>query len=138
MKFIIAIETGTKKTAFGVVVPDLPGCFSAGDTVEEAYDNARKAINIYCEILAEEKKDLPRFKSMSEWQKDKEYKGWTWGIVDAEVEKLFGPAEKINITVPAITLRRIDAYVESHNVDSRSAFLVKAAEEVMRKETEAA
>jgi hypothetical protein len=69
---------------------------------------------------------------------DKEYKGWTWGTVDVEVEKLFGPAEKINITVPAITLGRIDSYVESHNVDSRSAFLVKAAEEVMRKETEAA
>ena len=138
MKFTIAIEAGTKKTAFGVVVPDLPGCFSAGDSVEEAFDNARQAINIYCEILAEEKKDLPVAKSMSEWQKDKEYKGWTWGIVDVEVEKLFGPAEKINITVPAITLRRIDAYVESHKVDSRSAFLVKAAEEAMRRETETA
>ena len=33
MKFTIAIEAGTKTTAFGVVVPDLPGCFSAGDTV---------------------------------------------------------------------------------------------------------
>jgi predicted RNase H-like HicB family nuclease len=138
MKFTIAIEAGTKKTAFGVVVPDLPGCFSAGDTVEEAFDNVRKAIKIHCEILAEEKKDLPVAKSMSEWQKDKEYKGWTWGIVDVEVEKLFGPAEKINITVPALTLRRIDAYVESHKVDSRSAFLVKAAEEAMRRETEAA
>ena len=138
MKFTIAIEAGTKKTAFGVVVPDLPGCFSAGDTVEEAFDNARQAIKIHCEILAEEKKDLPLAKSMSEWQKNKEYKGWTWGIVDVEVEKLFGPAEKINITVPALTLRRIDAYVESHKVDSRSAFLVKAAEETMRRETEAA
>jgi len=138
MKFTTAIEAGTKKTAFGVVVPDLPGCFSAGDTVEEAFDNAREAIKIHCEILAEEKKDLPVAKSMSEWQKDKEYRGWTWGIVDVEVEKLFGPGEKINITVPALTLRRIDAYVESHKVDSRSAFLVKAAEEAMRRETEAA
>ena len=138
MKFTIAIEAGTKKTAFGVVVLDLPGCFSAGDTVEEAFDNVREAIKIHCEILAEEKKDLPVAKSMSEWQKDKEYKGWTWGIVDVEVEKLFGPAEKINITVPALTLRRIDAYVESHKVDSRSAFLVQAAEEAMRRETEAA
>ena len=138
MKFTIAIEAGTKKTAFGVAVPDLPGCFSAGDTVEEAFDNVREAIKIHCEILAEEKKDLPVAKSMSEWQKDKEYKGWTWGIVDVEVEKLFGPAEKINITVPALTLRRIDAYVESHKVDSRSAFLVKAAEEAMRRDTEAA
>jgi predicted RNase H-like HicB family nuclease/predicted RNA binding protein YcfA (HicA-like mRNA interferase family) len=135
MKFTIAIEAGTKKTAFGVVVPDLPGCFSAGDTVEEAFDNAREAIKVHCEILAEEKKDLPVAKAMSEWQADEAYKGWTWGIVDVEVERFFGPAEKINITVPALTLRRIDAYVASHHVDSRSAFLVKAAEETMRRET---
>jgi predicted RNase H-like HicB family nuclease len=135
MKFTIAIEAGNKKSAFGVVVPDLPGCFSAGDTVEEAFDNAREGIKIHCEILAEDKKDLPVAKAMSEWQSDKEYEGWTWGIVDVEVERLFGPAEKINITIPALILRRIDAYVASHNVDSRSAFLVKAAEETMRRET---
>jgi predicted RNase H-like HicB family nuclease len=34
MKFTIAVEPGTKKAAFGVAVPALPGCFSAGDTVE--------------------------------------------------------------------------------------------------------
>ena len=38
MKFSIAIEAGTRKSAFGVAVPDLPGCFSAGDTVEDAFD----------------------------------------------------------------------------------------------------
>lgn len=95
MKFTIAIEPGTKKTAFGVVVPDLPGCFSAGDTVEEAFDNAREAIEAHLEVLAEEGKDLPEPKPMSEWQGDKEYRGWTWGIVEV-------PAEKINITVPAL------------------------------------
>jgi predicted RNase H-like HicB family nuclease len=137
MKFTIAIEAGTKKTAVGVVVPDLPGCFSAGDTVEEAFENARQAIEIHCEMLAEDKKDLPVVRSMSAWQKDREFKGWAWGIVDVEVEKFFGPAEKINITVPALTLRRIDAYVESHHAASRSAFLVKAAEDAMRRETEA-
>ncbi|HEY4971593.1 MAG TPA: type II toxin-antitoxin system HicB family antitoxin, partial [Steroidobacteraceae bacterium] len=92
-------------------------------------------IKVHCEILAEEKKDLPVAKTMSEWQANEEYKGWTWGIVDVEVERFFGPAEKINISVPALTLRRIDAYVASHHVDSRSAFLVKAAEETMRRET---
>jgi len=56
MKFAIAIEAGTRKSAFGVAVPDLPGCFSAGDTVEEAFDNVREAIEAHCEILAEEGK----------------------------------------------------------------------------------
>jgi predicted RNase H-like HicB family nuclease len=134
MKFAIAIETGDKHTAFGVVIPDLPGCFSAGDSVEEAFDNAREAILAYCETLAEDGKYLPEPRAMSEWQAQGDFKGWTWGIVEADVERLFGPAEKINITVPAVTLRRIDAYVASHHVDSRSAFLVRAAEETMRRE----
>lgn len=82
MKFTIAIEAGTKTTAFGVVVPDLPGCFSAGDTIEEAFDNAHAAIEAFCEIIAEKGKDIPIPKAMSEWQKDPEFKGWTWGVVE--------------------------------------------------------
>lgn len=132
MKFTIAIEPGTRKTAFGVVVPDLPGCFSAGDTVEAAFDNAREAIEAHLQVLAEEGEDLPKLKPMSEWQRNKEYKGWTWGIVEAPVEKMFGTAEKINITVPALLLRRIDNYAQSHG-KTRSGFLTEAALEAMRK-----
>jgi predicted RNase H-like HicB family nuclease len=132
MKFTIAIEAGSRKTAFGVVVPDLPGCFSAGDTVEEAFDNAREAIQVHCETLAEKGQDFPAVRPMSHWQAHKDYKGWTWGIVEVEVEKFFGPAEKINITVPALTLRRIDEHAKQIG-ESRSGFLVRAAEDAIRK-----
>jgi predicted RNase H-like HicB family nuclease len=132
MKFTIAIEPGTKKTAFGVAVPDLPGCFSAGDTVEEAFDNALEAIEAHCELMAEKGEALPVPRPMSEWQADKEFKGWTWGIVDAPIEKVFGPAEKINITVPARLLKQIDSYASAHG-KTRSGFLTEAAVEAMRK-----
>jgi len=132
MKFTIAIEPGTKKHAFGVVVPDLPGCFSAGDTVEEAFDNAREAIAAFCEILAEDGKEIPRPKSMSEWQAKPQYKGWTWGIVDVPVERYFGPAEKINITVPARLLKQIDDHAKTQG-ETRSGFLTRAALEAMRR-----
>lgn len=132
MKFTIAIEPGTKRNAFGVVVPDLPGCFSAGDTVEEAFDNVREAIELYCELLAEKGGDLPRAKPMSEWQSDREYKGWTWGIVDVPIERYFGPAEKINITVPGRLLKQIDDFAKAHG-QTRSGFLTEAALEAMRK-----
>jgi predicted RNase H-like HicB family nuclease len=133
MKFSIAIEAGTRKSAFGVAVPDLPGCFSAGDTVEEAFDNAREAIEAHLEILAEEGKDLPKTKLLSEWQANKEYKGWTWGIVDVPVDRFFGPAEKINITVPGRLLKQIDDFAKSRG-QTRSGFLANAALEVMRKQ----
>src|SRR5260370_37244558 len=43
MRYPIAIEPGDEKTAFGVVVPDLPGCFSAGRTMDEAPAGAEGA-----------------------------------------------------------------------------------------------
>lgn len=46
MKFPIAIEPGDENTTFGVIVPDLPGCFSARDTLEEAFENASEAISL--------------------------------------------------------------------------------------------
>ncbi len=132
MKLTIAIEPGTRKTAFGVVVPDLPGCFSAGDTVEEAFDNVREAITTHCEILSENGKEIPDPKPMSAWQTDREYRGWTWGIVDVPVERFFGPAEKINITVPGRLLKQIDDFAKSHG-QTRSGFLTSAALVAMRK-----
>ncbi len=89
MKFTIAIEPGTEEAAFGIVVPDLPGCFSAGDTIEDALDNARAAIDAFCMVLADEGGDLPKTRPMSEWQKDSQFKGWTWNVIDVPVEKHF-------------------------------------------------
>ncbi|HRD98741.1 MAG TPA: type II toxin-antitoxin system HicB family antitoxin [Rubrivivax sp.] len=130
MKFLIAIEPGTETTAWGVVVPDLPGCFSAGDTLEEAFDNAREAIEAHCELLARDGDGLPVPRPMAERQADPEFAGWTWALVDVPVERYFGPAEKINITVPARVLARIDDYARRHG-ESRSGFLVRAAQAAM-------
>lgn len=43
MRYPIAIGPGTRATCFGVVVPDLPGCFSIGDNAEDTAANTRDA-----------------------------------------------------------------------------------------------
>lgn len=130
MKFIIAIEPGDDTTAWGVVVPDLPGCFSAGDTLDEAMDNAKEAIELHVQTMLEDGETLPAPRTLTEWQADPEFAGWVWAVVDAPVEKYFGPAEKINITVPRIILAHIDEYAKRHGL-SRSGFLVQAARTAM-------
>ncbi len=40
-----------KDSDFGVTVPDLPGCFSAGVSVEDALKEAREAIECHLEGL---------------------------------------------------------------------------------------
>ena len=131
MKFLIAIEPGTENTAYGVVVPDLPGCFSAGDTLEQAFDNARTAIDAHCDILSEDGQHLPPPQSMALHQSDPAYAGWVWAMVDVPVESYWGPAEKVNITLPGRTLKRIDEYARAHG-QTRSGFLAEAARQAMR------
>ena len=80
MKFIIAIEPGTQTSAWGVAVPDLPGCFSAGDTLDEAMDNARQAIDQHVEIMFEDGAPIPRARSLAELQADAAYAGWVWAV----------------------------------------------------------
>ena len=43
MRYPIAIELGSDTAAYGVVVPDLPVCFSAGDTLDGALAGAQEA-----------------------------------------------------------------------------------------------
>jgi len=131
MKFIVAIEQGTETAAFGVVVPDLPGCFSAGDTLDKAVDNAREAIDLWCETVIEDGGDVPVAKTLAEHQLDPDFAGWIWAVIEVPVERYFGPAEKLNITLPRLLLAKIDEYARSHN-ETRSGFLAEAARMAMR------
>jgi predicted RNase H-like HicB family nuclease len=86
MKFLIAIEPGDEQHAFGVVVPDLPGCFSAGDTLAEALANAREAIELHVSTLLEDELRLPAPQAPGVHQAHPDYLGWTWDVVDVPVE----------------------------------------------------
>ena len=51
MHYPVAIEWGDENTATGMVFPDILGAISAGDTPEEAYNNAIEAAHIVLEDL---------------------------------------------------------------------------------------
>ena len=126
MKYPVVIEPATATTAFGVVVPDLPGCFSAGDTIEEALDNAHEAIELWIESVLDDGGAVPVPTSIDAWRKRREFKGWIWALVAIDLSTLEGKAERVNITLPSRVLRRIDAKAAERG-ETRSGFLANAA-----------
>jgi predicted RNase H-like HicB family nuclease len=134
MLFPIAIELGDAKHAYGVIVPDLPGCFSAGDTMEEAIANAEEAILLHLEDdFAPGNARVPSISTLADLRTRKKYQGFAWGVVDVDLAKLSAKALRVNITVPERLLNTIDEYAERHG-ESRSAFLTRAALEAMAKD----
>ena len=132
MKFPIAIEPGDDKQAFGVVVPDLPGCFSAGDTLDEAFAGAREAIELWISTTLDDGGTIPATQPLAKHRTKREYKGWIWGVVYVDISQFEGPAERINITLPRRVLAAIDRYAKQ-NGESRSGFLARAALDEMRR-----
>ena len=127
MKYPIAIEAGDKKTAWGVVVPDLPGCFSAADSgVDEVIENAKEAIELWIECALDAGQAIPNPSSITELQKKKEFKGWIWAIAEIDPALLSDEIERINITLPKRVLARLDAKAKSAG-ESRSGFIAHLA-----------
>ena len=68
--YVAIVEDPGADKAIGLWFPDLPGCFSAGDTVDEAMLNASEAVSLYAESLAKEGKPLPSPRSVAALRSD--------------------------------------------------------------------
>lgn len=135
MKYPIAIETGNETTAWGVVVPDLPGCFSAGDTLEDAYAMAEESIALWINTALDEGQAIPKAKSLEEHMANPEFKGWAWGVIDVKMEDFATDVERVNISISKRVLNQIDSYV-GRGTETRSGFLSRAALEVIYEQNE--
>ncbi len=63
-KFPVIIEKD-EDGFFVADCPDLQGCHSQGETIEEAITNIRDAIKLNLKILKEDKQDIPRLEPVS-------------------------------------------------------------------------
>jgi predicted RNase H-like HicB family nuclease len=132
MRYPIAIESGDARHAYGVVVPDLPGCFSAGDTLDDALTNAQEAVLLHLEGLLDDGKPVPTPSDVAQLRRNRGFRNWTWAVVDVDMSQLGDRAARINITLPQRILRAVDAHARRQG-ESRSGFLARAALEAMRK-----
>ncbi|HEX2137110.1 MAG TPA: type II toxin-antitoxin system HicB family antitoxin [Microvirga sp.] len=72
MTHYVAIVEEEEGKAVGVWFPDLPGCFSAGDTLDEALTNAREALSLYAEAIAGEPTRMPPPRTLTALKADPE------------------------------------------------------------------
>lgn len=111
---------------FGVIVPDLPGCFSAGSTIEEAISNAHEAIECHIEGLLLDGEPIPLLKPIEEHLNNAEFKKGLLAVVEIDLSKISGKTIRINVSLPERFLEQIDEFTRQHGVN-RSGFLVDAA-----------
>lgn len=126
MRYSVAIHK-EKGSCFGITVPDIQGCFSAGDTLDEALENTKEAISGHLELLADEGKLAPKASLIDDFIGISDYAGATWAYIDIDVSAFLGKTEKATVTLPKLLMTKIDSVVASGSAKSRSAFLAESA-----------
>ena len=126
----VAIHKDTD-SLYGVTVPDIPGCFSAGETIEEALSNTREAIVFHLEGMLEDGEAVTvSTRQIEELAQEADYAGATWALIDVDLQRLSLKQTRFNVSWPEYLLARIDAYAEAHH-ETRSGLLAKAAEQYL-------
>ena len=92
MNFLVAIHKDPDSD-YGVTVPDLPGCFSAGSTFTEALTMAKEAIELHLECLLDDGQELPDpHTDIADFLKDPILADAIWALVSVDLDWRRKPA----------------------------------------------
>ena len=128
MEHYFAIVHKEKDSAFGVEFPDLPGCFSAADDLDNVVLNAREALALWFE---DEEAKAPSSLEEITRQAAEALKGGAFVIAVPHLTRS-GQSKRINVSMDSGLIAAIDGAAERSGT-TRSAYLSQAAEKALEK-----
>ena len=123
VRFFPAIIEGDAETGYSVFFPDLPGCASAGATIDAAARNAEEALGGHLALMIRDGDAIPDQRPLDAIEHDPEVDEAARILVRAETP---GRAVRLNISLDDRLLAAIDRASAERGL-SRSAFLAEAA-----------
>lgn len=122
------IITKDADSDYGILFPDVPGCYSAGSTLEELAVMAREALSGHLSIMREEGMEIAPPSDYAAIQAEaadvEGFCGITLVSVPDKPKRV-----RVNISVPQVDLELIDNAADKNGLD-RSSFLIMSAKRV--------
>jgi predicted RNase H-like HicB family nuclease len=122
MKYFYAVVHKDEGSAYGVAFPDMPGCFSAADDLNDVVPNAIEAMEFWLEDQAEpEASSVERIRELAA----EDLAGGAFLVLVPRMTTN-GKLTRVNLSLDMGTLAAIDAAASARKL-TRSAFLAEAA-----------
>ena len=113
---------------YGVMIPDVPGCFSAGSTLDEAIENAVEALSGHVRMMESDGESVALPRSVDAIMADQELAGERIGAIISAVPLVRdrGSSTRINVSLDLGLLEAIDQAARRRK-QTRSAYIASAA-----------
>ncbi|MEY4503790.1 MAG: hypothetical protein RL154_82 [Pseudomonadota bacterium] len=130
LKAYPAVFEQTEDGAYSVFFPDIDGCISAGDTLEEAIVMSKEALSLHLSEMINDNDLCPAIDLQEAKQE-----------ADGELLMMIEPnhaiisrrtknsAVRINITLPQFLLETVDQYMKEAHINNRSKLTAEALEQ---------
>ena len=109
---------------FGVSFPDFPGCITAGETLDEAYQMAAEALTLHIAGMVEDNEAVPEPSTLDALAQDPAREGAVAVLVRVQPET--ERTVRINITAREKQLEQIDRLANEAGL-TRSAYMVQSS-----------
>jgi predicted RNase H-like HicB family nuclease len=115
-------------SSYGVMIPDIPGCFSAGKTLDEAIANSVEALSGHVQLLEADGDPVPAPRTIDQIMADPELTDEREGAIVSAVPLVRdrGSSTRINVSLDLGLLEAID-HAARRRKQTRSAYLASAA-----------
>lgn len=133
MAHYIAVLVPERIGGWTVLFPDLPGCASQGETLDEAIAMATDALAGHLAVARDYGDEIPAPRSLDDIRSDKDWcsaNNVQWGkamVAPVLVRPPLSRPERVTISMDSNILREVDAYAERRDL-TRSAVLTAGAE----------
>ena len=120
---------------YSVYFPDVPNCFTCGDTLEDALEMAEDVLTMMLQSMAEERKDIPEPSDIERVKRAVAAERAEGGLSmpDATVYQFVAAPSldmvpvRVSVSFPMPVLALIDQKASVHRM-TRSGFLARAAQ----------
>ena len=111
-------------SGYGGLLPDFPGCYPMGETLDALEAEVQNAVETWME--GEDPAIFPVPSTLELVQASPDAQGRVLVLADVNTAFLERVTERVNITVPRYALAAIDKLAKAQNL-SRSAYMVRSA-----------
>lgn len=127
MRYIALIHK-EPDSVYGVSFPDVPGCISAGDTIDDAVRNAVEALSGHVRLMEADGDPVPAPRDFDAIMNDPELAEDREGAMTTVIPLVRdrGSTTRVNVSFDLGLLEAIDAAANARG-QTRSAFLASAA-----------